>query len=114
MSPLSSESRFASLCGRNCGTDGVEGSRLMRTVEPGRCVWGSTRVGVVVAEGRLGVIVVVVVAGPVVVVVPGPEVAVVDPGPVKVTVVLGPVEVVVVVVVVVVEGGMGVIEESSS
>lgn len=92
--------RFTSPRERNCGTDGVEGSRLIRTVEGIRCsVVGTARVGGAGGAACLGFVVVVVVGRPFVVVVPGPEVVVVDLGPA--------------VVVVVIEGGIGVIEESS-
>lgn len=95
------DSAFSSArpCERNCGTDGVEGSRLIRTVEGIRCiVVGTARVGGAGGAACLGFVVVVVVVRPFIVV-PGPEVVVVDLGPA--------------VVVVVIEGGIGVIEESS-
>ena len=96
-STFSSAGRFTSPCKRNCGTDGVEGSRLIRS-EGFRCtVEGTARVGGAGGAACLGFTVVVV--RPFIVVVPGLEVVVVDLGPA--------------VVVVVVEGGIGVIEESS-
>lgn len=65
-----------------------------------RCiVVGTARVRGASGAACLGFIVVVVVVRPFIVVVPGPEVVVVDLGPA--------------VVVVVIEGGIGVIEESS-